>query len=283
MKIRASFKKIFNKNFFSKLAKDDVVEMSASLAYYSALSLAPLLILLLTFIALINKEFLDEILGQIQHLIGEQARDLISEIAKNVDQQPNMRNWASVVGLVTLLFSAGGIFGELRASLNRIFEVSPAEAEAEETLFQTAWSFFRMKLFNMGMVLTFVFISIVSLLVSSVLSFYLSGIDAVIGQLINFIISLLVFGALFSAIYIFLPQTQITRKVAVTSGFITALMFSIGKSLIGLYLGQSAVASLYGAAGSFIVLLMWVFYSSIVIFLSAEIANELNKEQKGEK
>ncbi|UYL10744.1 YihY family inner membrane protein [Bdellovibrio sp. SKB1291214] len=258
--------------------------MSASLSFYTALSLAPLLVLLLTFVAIMNQSFREEILTQINLLFGTSSSQILEEIAKNVESQPDVRDLAGILGIITLLFSAGAIFGELRMSLNKIFEVKiDYKKLEEETFLQSVGTFMKTKLFNMGMVLTFVFISIISLVVSSVLSLYLTGTDAVIGQILNFVVSLLIFGLLFSAIYYFLPQVQVRLKVAITSGFITAFMFSVGKGLIGLYMGQSAVASLYGAAGSFIVLLLWVYYSSAVIFLSAEVANEINKEERHEE
>ncbi|QDK46481.1 hypothetical protein DOM22_15565 [Bdellovibrio sp. ZAP7] len=284
MKLIKALKQITGKNFFNKMGRDDIFEMSASLSFYTALSLAPLLVLMLTFVALINDSLREEILKQIQYLFGTQSSDILREIAKNVEKQPEVRDMAGILGLITLIFSAGAIFGEMRMSLNKIFEVKIDYKKLEsETFFQSIWTFMKTKLFNMGMVLTFVFISIVSLVVSSILSMYLKGAEALLGQVINFVISLLIFGLLFSAIYYFLPQVQVRPKVAFTSGFITAFMFSIGKGLIGLYMGQSAVASLYGAAGSFIVLLLWVYYSSAVIFLSAEVANEINKEEKYEE
>ncbi|WP_413292953.1 YihY/virulence factor BrkB family protein [Bdellovibrio sp. HCB185ZH] len=284
MKLTKALKQITGKNFFNKMGRDDIFEMSASLSFYTALSLAPLLVLMLTFVALINDGFREEILKQIQFLFGTQSSDILREIAKNVEKQPEVRDIAGILGLITLIFSAGAIFGEMRMSLNKIFEVKIDYKKLEsETFFQSIWTFMKTKLFNMGMVLTFVFISIVSLIVSSVLSMYLKGAEALLGQIINFVISLLIFGLLFSAIYYFLPQVNVRPKVALTSGFITAFMFSIGKGLIGLYMGQSAVASLYGAAGSFIVLLLWVYYSSAVIFLSAEVANEINKEERHEE
>lgn len=284
MKLLNPLKRITEKDFINKLGRDDIFEMSASLSFYTALSLAPLLVLLLTFVAIINQSFREEILTQINLLFGTQSSQILEEIAKNVQSQPDVRDVAGLLGLITLLFSAGAIFGELRMSLNKIFEVKIDYKKLEqETFLQSVWTFMKTKLFNMGMVLTFVFISIISLIVSSVLSLYLTGSDAVVGQVINFVVSLLIFGLLFSAIYYFLPQVNVRIKVAVTSGFITAFMFSVGKGLIGLYMGQSAVASLYGAAGSFIVLLLWVYYSSAVIFLSAEVANEINKEEKHEE
>jgi membrane protein len=195
-----------------------------------------------------------------------------------------MAGIAGIAGMVTLLFSAGAIFGELRMSLNKIFQVDKSKLEhPDESFLRSTWRFLKDKLFNMGMVLAFVFISIVSLLVSSALSFFLKGDVAVLGQTVNFLVSLAVFGLLFGSLYYFLPQTKISAKIAITSGVITGLLFSLGKSLIGLYLGQSAVGSMYGAAGSLIVVLVWVYYSSAVIFVSAEIANEICKEDKNEK
>ncbi|WP_413575533.1 YihY/virulence factor BrkB family protein [Bdellovibrio sp. HCB290] len=284
MKLLKSLKRVTDGKFFSKLGSDDIFEMSASLSFYTALSLAPLLILLLTFVALINDSFREEILNQVQSLFGGESSNILRDIAKNVDRRPEITGIAGIAGLLTLVFSAGAIFGELRMSLNKIFEVKmDAQQATEETFLQSVWTFMKTKLFNMGMVLTFVFISIISLIVSSVLSMFLTGTDAILGQLLNFLISLAIFGTLFSAIYYFLPQTHIPPKVALTSGVITAFMFSIGKGLIGLYMGQSAVGSLYGAAGSFIVLLLWVYYSSAVIFLSAEVANEINKVELHEE
>ncbi|MEK2644505.1 YihY/virulence factor BrkB family protein [Bdellovibrio sp. BCCA] len=273
-------KSINYKRLSSKIGEDDILEMSASLAFYTALSLAPLLVLLLTFISLINESFQEQLLLQIQGLIGSEASKLIREIAKNVDKQPKVRDLAGVLGLVTLLLSAGAIFGDLRHSLNRIFQVTLEQKSEKGGSFVTGvWGFLKEKLFSMGMVLTFVFISIVSLMVSSVLSLYLKGSDQVVGQVVNFIVSLCIFWILFSTIYFFIPQRDVSKKVAATSGLITAILFSIGKTLIGLYLGQSAAASLYGAAGSFIVLLMWVYYSSAIIYFSAELAHEINNKE----
>ena len=133
------------------------------------------------------------------------------------------------------------------------------------------------------MVLTFVFISLLSLLVSSLISLILSGPAAILGQFANLISSFIVFGLLFAGIYYFLPEKRISKRIALVAGAFTSLFFSIGKSLIGFYLGKSAVVSLYGAAGSLIVLLMWVYYSSLIIFLSAEVANELNRVHKSSR
>jgi len=275
--------RLWQQRFMDKFVADDVLDLAASLSYYTALSLAPLLILLITFVSLIGDNFKAELLTEIQSLVGEQASEAIRAIAINADKAPELRGIAGFVGIATLLFSAGAIFGQLRSSLNKIFEVSKKELKEKDkqSFWRDSLGYLKEKVFSMGMVLTFVFISIISLVVSSFLSLYLRGAEGFFFQLLNLLVSFLIFGFLFACIYYFIPAVNIRPKIAITSGLVTAVMFSLGKSLIGLYLGQNAVASLYGAAGSFIVLLMWVYYSSVVIFISAEIAHELNREEIG--
>lgn len=262
---------------------DDIFDMSASLAFYTALSLAPILILLLTFLSFMGEGFRQELLLQIQDLVGVEASKVTHAIAESVDQQPEIRDFAGIFGVSTLIFSAGVIFGSLRRSLNKIFEAPAADDPVSKNILSGAWAFAKDKLFNMGMVLTFVFISIVSLLISSVISLSLKGAAQALGQMINLFVSFLIFWLLFGAIFWFLPQMKTRRRVAILSGFITAILFSLGKSLIGVYLGQSAVASMYGAAGSLILLLLWVYYSSLVIYFSAELSYEINREVVHEK
>lgn len=274
-----NLKNIFNQGFLNKLLEDDLLDMSSSLSYYTALSLSPLLILLVTFVAFMGDNFKVELVRQIQDLVGSQAAEAIHMITENADRRESLRNLAGLLGLLTLLLSASAIFQKLRKSLNTIFAVEEnTNASAEEpSVWQATLGFLQGRIFNMGMVLTFVFISIVSLAISSALSLWLEGAQLIFGQLVNFLISVLIFAILFSSLYYFLPQRRLPRRIALTSGVLTSVFFSIGKSLIGIYLGQSAVASAYGAAGSLVVLLMWVYYSSLIIFLSAEFSYQLHQ------
>lgn len=281
MKIKESFRRIASKEFMEKLGRDNILDMAASLSYYTALSLAPLLILLITVVSFLGENFKDELMTQVQDLVGSKASGAIKAVTANASATPDLRNWAGIAGVVTLLFSSGAIFGQLRSSFNIIFEVDPKSLNGGEGIVGSSLDFLKRKVFSMGMVLTFVFISLVSLVVSSAISMMVTGTTALILQGINLAVSLLVFTFLFGAIYYFLPQKRIPAAVAFVAGLITALLFNVGKSLIGLYIGQSAVASMWGAAGSFIVLLMWVYFSSIIIFISAEIANEIKKGSYG--
>ncbi|MBS1971738.1 MAG: YihY/virulence factor BrkB family protein [Bdellovibrionales bacterium] len=276
---------IFTHKFFSKVGDDGIFQMAASLAYYTALSLSPLLILLITFLSSMGPSFKTELINEIHGLVGGQAAEALSIVIQNADKGERAKGVSSLFGFLTLLISAGGIFQELRTSLNKIFETKISEAPSKEqnVFWTTSIEFLKQKIFNMGMVLTFVFILIISLVISSVISLWLTGTELIVGQIINFAFSTLIFTTLFGAIYYFLPQKKIRLRLAMTSGLITALLFSFGKTLIGLYLGESAVASAYGAAGSMVVLLMWVYYSSIIIFISAEVSHQIEVVQNNEK
>lgn len=254
--------------------------MSASLAYYSALSMAPLLILVLNFISWIDQSFKKELFFQIQNLVGIDAGKFVESIASNVEKHSNARNVASAFGLITLLVSASAIFVDLRTSLDKILESEkiPPSAEPKKKWFQSLFKLLKERLFNMGLVLGFIFISIISMVISSVLVFLANGFFAFVGEFVNFLVSIFIYGLLFSTIYFFIPRKKLKKRIVIISGMMTAVLFTIGKTLIGLYLGRSATASLYGAAGSVIILLVWVFYSSAVFFFSAEIANELSYE-----
>ncbi len=265
-----------------KVKKDSIFTQSAALSYYTALSLAPLLILLVTLLSTLAPDFQVKLLANIRGLVGPEAAQATKMIIDNAKEKPDVRTWAGLFGVLTLLFSASVIFGQLRTTLNQIFEMPPERPpdEKKRAWYYGIWTFARDKLFNMGMVLTFVFISIVSLLISSAISFYFNGTQEIIGQIVNFIVSMTIFTLLFAGIYLFLPTYKIKRRVALMSGFLTALLFTLGKSLIGLYIGESAVGSAYGAAGSLIILLVWVYYSSAIIFFCAEIAQQINQNWK---
>ncbi|MGZ6452569.1 MAG: YihY/virulence factor BrkB family protein [Bdellovibrio sp.] len=272
------------KKVFSKTSEDNVFRMAASLAYYSALSLAPLLILILNFISWINESYKAQLFLQIKNLGGVDAGKFIESIATHLDQQPNVtKHFANIFGLLTLLISASAIFGDLKISLNSIFtknEETVKKPDENQPWLKSMLNFLKDKLFNIGLVLGFIFISMVSLVISSVLSLLAHSAFVFMGQFFNFVVSVLIYGILFSTIYYFLPSRRIKKRIAFISGLLTAFLFSIGKTLIGLYIGQSAMTSLYGAAGSFIVLLVWVFYSAVIFFFSAEMALEITEESE---
>jgi membrane protein len=251
-------------------SKDKVPRLGAALSYYTALSLAPLLVIALAVAGLVFDKGAarDQLRHQVQDLIGSQGWDLIRVMLDSAGK-PTEGGLAAILGVVMLLFGAGGVFGELQDSLNTIWEVQPKPGRPILTMI-------RERFLSFTMVVGIGFLLLVSLLVSTVLSaltHWLGGYLAGLGylwQALNFVVSLGVFVLLFAMIFKILPDVNIGWKDVWLGAGVTALLFGLGKFLIGLYLGNSGVGSAYGAAGSLVVLLVWVFYSAQILFFGAE-------------
>lgn len=263
------------KAFFKQLGKGfsghDLMTMAAALAFYTALSLAPLLLITLAVVGIMGESSRDQLLMQIEGLMGSQASSAITAIVENADNKPKLGSFAGIIGVLTLIFSASGVFAQLQVSLNKIFNT---QNESKAGL----WGWIRKRLLSMGMVITLGFLALVSLVASTVIS-YLFGGEGVLWTVVNILVSLAVFSGVFALILKYLPDAHLPWRSAFTGGIITAVLFTIGKSLIGAYLGKSAVGSAYGAAGSLIVLLAWVYYSGIIVFTAAEITRILAAKQ----
>lgn len=282
MKIRAVGAKVFSESFLDKLDKDKVLDLSAALAYYTALSIAPLLVFALMALTLLGDTYRGELVSQVQDLVGAGAAATIHTISQSADKGTvELRSVAGLLGTLTLLFSASALFGQLRRSLNTIFEDSMAEpVPAPETWLHSVLGIIREKVLSMAMVFVFILIFMVTLIVSAVFSFLQLGEHLGIGNWLASFIPFVIYSVLFASIYYFLPRNRIRFPIAVIAGMMTAILFNMGKVVIGLFLGMTSIASFYGAAGSLIILLMWVYYSAIIIFISAEVANEMNKLTK---
>lgn len=265
-----------SKTLISKIENDDLFSMSAALSYYTALSLAPLLILLITVVTTLDPRLQVDLFNQITQIAGNQTASVMIMIIESAKNSPDLKSWAGLFGVLTLLFSSSAIFGQLRDSLNKIFEIQKSDItnDQQQNWLQVIGQFIRLKISNIGLVFTFILSTFVSLALTSALSLYFKKYDALNVnfnvQFLNFIISIIIFAFLFAGIYYFIPSRKIGGKLALTSGLLTAIMFSLGKSLISLYLETTAIASSYGAAGSMIILLMWVYYSSAIFFFCAE-------------
>jgi membrane protein len=251
-------------------------KMGAALAYYAVLSLAPLVILVLSLMSLLvrREEARAEVVGQFASLAGQQGAAMVETILTSA-ASPKAGIIGTVVGFVVLLVGASGAFGELQDSLNQIWEVPVAERP---------WTaMIKDRLLSFAMVFVIGFLLLVSLVLSAGLAAaakfmrgYLPGTEE-LWQLANAGASFLVIAVLFALIFRVLPDTRIAwRDVAVGAG-LTALLFTVGKFLIGLYLGQAAVASSYGAAGSLVIILLWTFYSAQILFFGAEFTHVFAK------
>ncbi len=264
-------------NVFDKISRDDILTQAAALALYTIFSLAPLVVLLILLQSTLNLSLQKELLNQVQFLFGVDAADVLRTIIDKSKERPDLAGPTGWLGMGVLLLSSMAVFGQMQTSLNTIFRQSHSNNENE------SWgayikSFIMRRLVSFGMVLTFIFISIVSLVVSSLISGFFSEDSGAL--LLNLCLSFFVFSLLFSAIFKWMPDRKIPVDTALRGGILTATLFILGKYFIGLYIGQAALGSAYGAAGSLVVLLVWVYYSSLIFFFGAEVASVLLLERK---
>jgi len=250
--------------------KDKVARIAAALAYYTMFSLAPLLIIVIAIAGSVFGEDAarNEIVAQIEGLVGRDGAEFIQTAIENASQ-PAEGTVASVISVVVLLFGATGLFAELQDALNTVWEVKP---KPEQGLLNVV----RNRFLSFAMILGIGFL----LLVSLVLSAALSGVVNFFGnwfpflssflQLFSFVFGFIVTTFLFAAIYKILPDVKITWSDVWIGAIITSFLFSIGRFLLGQYLGNSSFGSVYGAAGSLVVVLAWVFYAAQILLLGAE-------------
>ncbi len=242
---------------------------SAALAFYTLFSLGPVLVLAVALAGAVFGEAATraEIERQVALLAGPDAARTVVEVLSEASE-PELRNWAGVVGLVTLLVSASAVFGQLQVALNAVWGVAPRPGHVVR-------DFLRKRLLSFGLVLAIGFVLLVSLVLSAALS-ALGGyfqrrfaLPAGLLSVLDFAVFFLLVTFLFGLIFELLPDARIAWRHVALGAVVTALSFSVGKELIGLYLGRSGVASIYGVAGSLVLLLLWVYYSSMILLLGA--------------
>jgi membrane protein len=250
---------------------DNVSRLGASISYYTLFSLAPMLVIAIAIAGFVfgAEAARGEIVGQIQGLVGRDGARAVQAMLQGVSQHRSSGVVATIVGIVTLVLGATGVFLELQTAINGIWRVKPKPSAG-------IMGVLRQRLISFGLVVGVGFVLLVSLLVSAALSAlgkflgaYVPG-YAVLGQALNVVLSLAVITLLFAMIYKVLPDVELAWRDVWVGGLVTAGLFSIGKLVIGLYLGTSGTTSTYGAAASVIVLLLWVYYSSQIVLLGAE-------------
>lgn len=265
---------------FSEWNRQNATRLCASLAFYSLLSLAPLLLLAVSIAGLVlshsNAE--REIARQLQALVGAAA----AEAATAFLGQPGVKVHGilgTAFSVLTMLFSASGVLIELRDSLNYIWEI-PAPTINGLGMIK---SFLRQRLFSFGMVLSIGFLLTVSLFISSwiasleVNSASIAGLAKTGMHVASVLVSFCITAVLFGAIYKVLPETHSQWRDVLAGGAVTSLLFTIGKFVLGLYLGRASYASMYGAAASVVVLIAWVYYSAQIFYLGAEFTKALER------
>jgi len=261
----------FAKQVIDEFSNDNALKYSASLSYYTIFSIAPLLIIIISICdVLFNKEAMQgKIYDEIKHLVGNDAAMQIQTTIQNVHLS-NDTWFATVIGVITLILGATGVFGEMQDSLNRIWGLKVRPTSGWFKLVVN-------RLLSFSLILSLGFVFMVSLVLNAVVLALGSRINKFFsGAIYNFIplienlLSFLITTVIFAAIFKILPDAKIKWKDVIVGAFFTALLFILGKFLIGYYLSTSKLNTMYGAAGSIIIILSWTYYSSAILYMGAE-------------
>lgn len=257
--------------------------IGAALAFYSLLSLAPMAIVVVSIVSLVfgHASARDHLISEVQFMIGREGAEAVGSMLEHAPQ-PSHGPLAAIFGFATLLFGASGIFTELRAVLNEMWQTVHLKPDPG------IWGTIKDRFFCLGMVLAVGFLLVVSLLLSAFLAAagtYFSGIlplPEVVISAFNLMFSFCGISLLFALIFRYVPESQIRWRDLWVGAIATGFLFNLGKHLIGLYLGKFAIGSAYGAAGSLVVVIVWVYYSSLVFLFGAEFTRIVESDNRGE-
>ncbi len=260
------------KQTFQEWLQDKAPQLGAALAYYTVFSLAPLVLVLLAIVGVLFRDdpggAWDKITQQMSYFLDPSAMQLVQNIAQKASQ-PGKSTIATVIGIALALFGASGVFGQLQDALNTIWGVKAKPARG-------IWGFLRARFLSFAMVAGICFLLLVSLAIEALLKGFSQYVQSLLpGGIVIAVTVYLVFDfaivvLLFAMIFKFLPDVKIQWRDVWIGAFMTAILFGIGKWLLGFYLGSGAAGSAYGAASSLITLLLWVYYSSQILLFGAE-------------
>ena len=258
------------KKTVSEFLEDKAPQLGASLAFYAAISIAPLLILALVIAAqfLGQRAAEGQIVGELESYVGQVAAQAIQDMIKSADK-PGTGSLAAVLGIATLLFGASGVFAMLQTALNTIWGVKPKEGRG-------VWGVVRDRTLSFAMVISVAFLLLASVVLSTIVSSLSTWVEDLpmatqwVAPVANFLLSFAILTVLFAMIFKWLPDVRIAWSDVWLGAAVTAVLFTIGKFGISFYLSKSSTASSYGMAGSFVVLLLWIYYSAQIVFFGAE-------------
>lgn len=249
---------------------DYAPSMGAAIAFYTVFSLAPLVIIVIGIAGFFwgEEAVQGQLFAQVSSMVGVEGAKAVEGVVQGA-QEPSQGIIATIISVLMLGVGATTVFSELQSALDRIWKVDTKKQSG-------IWGLIRSRLLSFGLVLTLAFLLLVSLVISSILAALgtwaggiLPGWELLL-QGVNLVITLGILTLLFAMIYRFMPQAPVAWRDVRTGAFVTAVLFEIGKVLIGLYMGKASVASSYAAAGSLVVVLIWVYYAAQVFLLGAE-------------
>lgn len=259
------------KDTAAQWSTDEASRLAASLALYTMLSIAPLLVIAVSIAGLVYGEEAarGQISQQLSTIVGPQAGKAIESLVANAET-PSSGVLGTIIGIVIGLMGASGVFGELQSALNRIWEVKPKPGRGIRGIV-------RDRFFSFAMVMGVAFLLLVSLVVSAMLAGVTGFFEGLIPmpalwEVLNTVIGIAVSGLLFTLIFKLVPDVKVSWRDVWVGGFVTGVAFSIGRIALGWYVGRGATTSPFGAAGSLVALIVWVYYSAQILFMGAEFA-----------
>lgn len=258
---------------------DEGLTHSAALAFFTVLSLAPILVLLLWLSAGLGPEIQQQLTAHLSTLIGVQGAAVVDMVVDNADRNVHFATFAGWFGLGTLLVSATAVLAQLQVSLNEIWEVVPQH----KGLGTIAW--LRKRLLSLGLIMSIGFLLLVSLVLTSVLAAMIASVNerlpavSVLWVVVDVVVPFLVYSLMFMALFRYVPDVRLRWRHVAFGGFVTASLFVVGKWVIGLYVGASAVGSAYGAAGSLAVMMLWSYYAAAIVLFGAELTHAHVKQR----
>ncbi|MBX2994415.1 MAG: YihY/virulence factor BrkB family protein [Bdellovibrionaceae bacterium] len=253
----------FRDNLFSLFMRIDLLSEAAALAFYALLSMAPLVLLFFAAMSLLGVRMESAFIMQSHSLLGPDAAKAIDSLLSNLRSEQALVRGTSLAGLAALLISASAVFTQLKKVLMMIFTGSYLQDEAGYIR-----TYVIEKFFSIGIVIAFIFVTACSLLLSSLLAmvelekyFY--------PEVVDFFANLVLYTFIFFMVFKVVPRRYLRNRMALKGSLLTSLLFVIGKGLIGFYIGNSMFSSAFGAAGAFVIFLIWMYYTALIVFLSA--------------
>ena len=257
----------------------DTFQLAAALSYYTLLSIAPLLLVLTGAAGLLlgEEQVREALVSQVRDLVGDEGAQLLETVARNAGTQHS--NIVSMVtGFILMIFGATTVFAQLQAALNRVWGVKAAPSNA-------VLGFIRSRLVSLTVVLGLAFMLLVSLVFSAAISAlqayleaFLPG-SAVMWTIANHAVSLVLVALLLAMLFRYVPDVEISWRDTIAGALVTAILLTLGKYAIGVYLGRAGVGSAYGAAGSAVIFMVWVYFVSVILFLGAGITRVIARHR----
>lgn len=262
----SALKKIYRllRDAVKQFSADDATTLAASIGFYTLFSLAPLLLIMVALGGMAGQNSQTRMVEQARTMIGDGVADALANIMENASQERSSGTVSMIIGFATMAFAATGVFAQFQTAMNRIWNVEPQPGRG------FIKNFLRKSLLSLGMILLIALLLVASVIAQSIVPMLAWGHPAIM-RLSALVVSMALFVLMFAMVFKYLPDAEIQWRDVWVGAAITAILFALGNLALGQYLAGSAAASSYGAAGSLVILLLWVYYSAMIVFFGAEL------------